>query len=121
MELHLGKRDEQQPCCVASHLISEEKKAKDLKELDLDWDSLGRHCLKLPDKNKEVCLPNNFAVAKQRIPGLRRKFLNSKRLHQEYAGYMNTLIRKNYAEQVHHQTVAWCGGGGISLTTVSII
>ena len=60
----------------------------------------GRYCLKLPYKNKEVWLPNNFAVAKQRIQGLRRKFLNHKHLHQEYAEYINTLISKNYAEQV---------------------
>ncbi len=63
----------------------------------------GRYCLKLPFKNKEVCLSNNFAVARQRIQGLRKRFLNNKQLHQEYAGYMNTLMSKNYAEQVPQQ------------------
>ncbi len=84
-----------------------EMSREDLKFLEIMEHSAvlqeGRYCLKLPYKNKEVCLPNNFAVAKQRIQGLRRKFLNSKHLHQEYAGYMNTLISKNYAELVPQQ------------------
>ncbi|KAK0145486.1 hypothetical protein N1851_015591 [Merluccius polli] len=84
-----------------------EMSREDLKFLEIMEHSAvlqeGRYCLKLPYKNKEVCLPNNFAVAKQRIQGLRRKFLNNKHLHQEYAGYMNTLINKNYAEQVPQQ------------------
>lgn len=63
----------------------------------------GRYCLKLPFKNKEVSLPNNFAVAKQRIQGLRKRFLNNPLLHQEYAEYMNLLINKDYAEQVPQQ------------------
>lgn len=60
----------------------------------------GRYCLKLPFKSKEVHLPNNFAVAKQRVLGLKKKFLNNHDFHQEYAGYMNDVISKGYAEQV---------------------
>ncbi|KAL0147628.1 hypothetical protein M9458_057070 [Cirrhinus mrigala] len=60
----------------------------------------GRYCLKLPFKTKEVHLPNNFAVAKQRVLGLKKKFINNHDFHQEYAGYMNDVISKGYAEQV---------------------
>lgn len=58
----------------------------------------GKHCLNLPFKTKEVHLPNNFAVAKQQILGLKKKFLNHG-FHQEYAGYMN-VFSKGYAEEV---------------------
>lgn len=43
-----------------------------------------RYCLNLPFKKPDVLLPNNFAVAKQRIIGLRRKFLNNPQFHKEY-------------------------------------
>lgn len=59
----------------------------------------GKHCLNLPFKTKEVHLPNNFAVAKQQILGLKKKFLNNHGFHQEYAGYMN-VFSKGYAEEV---------------------
>ena len=63
----------------------------------------GKYCLKLPFKSKEVYLPNYFVVAKQGIQGLRKRFLNNKRLHQEYAEYMTELINKTYAELVPQQ------------------
>lgn len=63
----------------------------------------GRYSLKLPFKNKDVCMPNNLAVAKQRIQRLRKRFLNNKDFHCEYTEYMNMLIRKKYAKQVPHQ------------------
>lgn len=63
----------------------------------------GRYSLKFPFKNKEVCMPNNLAVAKQRIQGLRKRFLNNTDFHREYTEYMNMLISSEYAEQVPHQ------------------
>lgn len=65
----------------------------------------GRYSLKLPYKKREVCLPNNFAVAKQRMQGLRKRFLNNRDFHQEYTEYMKMLISRNYAEQVPLQHV----------------
>lgn len=38
----------------------------------------GKYYLKLPFRKKEVCLPNNFAVARQRIQGLKKRFLHNK-------------------------------------------
>lgn len=60
----------------------------------------GKYCLKLPFKTKEVYLPNNFTVAKQRVLGLKKKFLNNHHFHQEYTGYMNDIISRGYAEQI---------------------
>lgn len=82
-------------------------KEKEMSREDLKFLEIMKHsavlkergyCLKLPLKNKEVCLPHNCAVPRQKIQGLRKTFLSKKQLHQEYAGYMNMLIRKNYAE-----------------------
>lgn len=72
----------------------------------------GKYCFKLPFRNKEVYLPNNFAVARQRIQGLRKRFLNNKLLYQEYAEYMKKLISKTYAEQVPQQQLH-CGNGKV--------
>lgn len=86
-----------------------EMSREDLKFLEIMENSAilqeGRYYLKLPFKNKEVCMPNNFAVAKQRIQGLRKRFLNNRDFHHEYAEYMNTLISKSYAEPVPRQQV----------------
>lgn len=46
---------------------------------------IGRNFLKLPFKKKELFLPNKFAIAKQRMQGLKKRLLNNKDLHQEYA------------------------------------
>lgn len=51
----------------------------------------GKYCLKLPF---------NFAVAKQHVLGLKKKFLTNHDFHHEYVGYMNDVISKGYAEQV---------------------
>lgn len=40
-----------------------------------------RYTLNLPLKKPDVLFPNNFAVAKQRILGLRRGFVNNPTLH----------------------------------------
>ena len=50
-------------------------------------------------------LPNNFAVAKQKILGLRRKFLNNSQVHKEYSSYLSVVTDKGYAEPVPHSSV----------------
>lgn len=63
----------------------------------------GKYCLRLPFKRKEVSLPDNSAAVKQRMQGLRRRFLNNQGLQQEYAEYVNGLISNTYAEPVPPQ------------------
>ncbi len=62
-----------------------------------------RYTLKLPLKKPDVLLPNNFAVAKQRMLGLRRRFVNNPTLHREYSSFLNGVIGKGYAELVPQQ------------------
>lgn len=66
----------------------------------------GRYSLKLPFKKKDLLLPNNFTIARQRMQGLKRKFLNNSDLHQEYTEYMNKIISKGHAEQVTPQQLS---------------
>lgn len=63
----------------------------------------GRYTLKLPLKKPDILLPNNFAVAKQRILDLMRRFLSNPTVHKEYSSYLNGVIKKGYAEQVPQQ------------------
>lgn len=71
-----------------------------------------RYCLKLLLKKPEILLTNNSAVAKQRILGLGRKFVNNPPLHKEYSSYLNGVIDKGYAEPVPQQQLQ-CGGGKV--------
>lgn len=59
----------------------------------------GKYCVNLPFKKMDVCLPNNLAVAKQRIQGLKR-FKFNQSFHQEYVKYMNKIIACNYEVRV---------------------
>lgn len=59
--------------------------------------------MKFPFRKGEVFLPDNFAVAKQRIQGLKKRFLHEDHSHQEYSRFMNKLISKAYAWQVPQQ------------------
>ncbi|XP_030596228.1 uncharacterized protein LOC115787620 [Archocentrus centrarchus] len=62
-----------------------------------------RYCLKLPFKRPDVILPNSFTVAKQRILGLRRKFISDSQFHKEYSSCLKEVVDKGYAEQVPEQ------------------
>lgn len=82
-----------------------------------------RYWLKLHHKKPEILLPNNFAVAKQRILGLQRKFVNSPTLHKEYSSYLNKqrltkVMQSKYLRSSCGVEVVKCG---TSHTTVSTI
>ncbi len=72
----------------------------------------GRYCPKLPFKKPEILQPNNFSVAKQRILGLRRKFVNNQRPFQLYFSYIREVTDKGYAEQVPPEQLQ-CQGGKV--------
>lgn len=59
-----------------------------------------RYCLKLPFKRADVLLPNSFMVAKQRILGVRKRFVNDTQFHREYSQCLSEVVEKGYAEQV---------------------
>ncbi|KAK0142160.1 hypothetical protein N1851_020144 [Merluccius polli] len=60
----------------------------------------GHYSLKLPFKKDDVSLPNNFSVVKQRLLGLKKKFLRNEQFYEEYKTCLNGMISKGYAEQV---------------------
>lgn len=51
--------------------------------------STGREIL--PFKRPDVHLPNRFKVAKQRILGLRKRFLSNPEFHREYSSCLNDV------------------------------
>lgn len=59
-----------------------------------------RYSLKLHFKKTDVQLPNSFKIAKQRMLGLKRKFLNNPEFHKEYSSCLNDVIQRGYAEKV---------------------
>ncbi|XP_063068882.1 uncharacterized protein LOC134460379 [Engraulis encrasicolus] len=65
--------------------------------------------LKLPFK-RGVCLPNNYTVAKQRITGLKRKFLRDKQLFEEYSANISEMVSRGYAEEVPAKQLSGSSG-----------
>lgn len=59
-----------------------------------------KYSLNLPFRGIYVCLPNNIAVAKQRIQGLSKRFKFNQHFQQEYVEYMNNVISCGYAKHV---------------------
>ena len=45
-------------------------------------------------------MPNNRALAEQRLKHLKRKFQRDSKYHSDYAQFMDTLLDKGYAEEV---------------------
>ncbi|XP_016522029.1 uncharacterized protein LOC107834739 [Poecilia formosa] len=72
----------------------------------------GKYCLNLPFKRMDVCLPNNLAVAKQRLQSLRKRLKFNQNFHQEYVEYMNNIISCRYAERVP-EDLLHCDNGRI--------
>lgn len=70
----------------------------------------GHYSLKLPFKKNNVSLPNNFSVVKQRLLGLKRRFLNNKQFYEEYKMNLNRVISLGYAEQVSEQQLDHSSG-----------
>ncbi len=86
----------------------EEMSRDDMKFMDIMKDSCklqdGHYTLELPFKRKDVSLPNNQCVARQRILGLKRRFGRDEKFHREYTTFLNDVISKGYAECVpEHQ------------------
>lgn len=65
--------------------------------------------LNLPFK-KDVCLPNNFSVAKQRVTSLKRKFLKNERFFKEYSSNIKEMVSNGYAEEVPAQQLSGDSG-----------
>lgn len=60
----------------------------------------GHYSLKLPFKSKDVTMPNNLCIAKQRLLGIRKTFEKNKKFQQEYTDFINNMVDQGYAEEV---------------------
>ena len=63
----------------------------------------GHYILPLPFKDN-IKLPNNKAIALNRLNSLKRKFLKNPGFHSEYVEFMNSILSKNYASKVETET-----------------
>ena len=64
----------------------------------------GHYSLNMPFRRDQPVLPNNLAMVRQRLLGLKRKFRKDELLHKEYTSFFTDVIRKGYAEEVpQHQ------------------
>ncbi|KAK7929669.1 hypothetical protein WMY93_006064 [Mugilogobius chulae] len=91
------------------HADKQEMSREDLKFLSIMDASAklkdGKYCVNLPFKNESISLPNNLAVAKQRIQSLKKRFVHNQQFHQEYVKYMKNIVASNYAERVPEDQV----------------
>ncbi|KAK0131615.1 hypothetical protein N1851_033674 [Merluccius polli] len=82
----------------------EELSRDDLKFMEIMTESCklqdSHYTFALPFKRKDVSLPNNQCVAKQRILGLKRRFGRDEKFHREYTNFLGDVISKGYAELV---------------------
>ena len=60
----------------------------------------GHYYMPLPLRNRNVIMPNNRDMAKQRAMNLIRKFKSDETYALEYKAFMDDVIRKGYAEKV---------------------
>ncbi|KAK0150310.1 hypothetical protein N1851_008772 [Merluccius polli] len=60
----------------------------------------GHYHLPLPLRAKDVVMPDNYDMAKQRIGNLQRKFKRDESYALEYSNFMADVIKKGYAEKV---------------------
>ncbi|KAK7882732.1 hypothetical protein WMY93_028906 [Mugilogobius chulae] len=60
----------------------------------------GHYYLPLPFKNENKLMPNNIEVAKERLQGLKRRFIKDLDYAAEYTAFMQDILKKGYAEEV---------------------
>lgn len=84
-------------------MSGEEKKFMEIMESSVQLKD-GHYMIKLPFKNKNVNMPNNISVARQRDRSLRQKLRKDAIFHKEYSNFLSDMIIKGYAEEVpEHQ------------------
>ncbi|XP_033095248.1 uncharacterized protein LOC117099830 [Anneissia japonica] len=58
----------------------------------------------LPFRTDDVVLPNNRTMVVRRLQSLQRRLLKYTKLHSDYTEFMETLVRKGYAERVNNDS-----------------
>nr|XP_055059768.1 uncharacterized protein LOC129443292 [Misgurnus anguillicaudatus] len=84
-------------------MSQQDKRFMEIMEKSVSFKS-GHYSLKLPFKEKDLAMPNNLNVAKQRLLGTKRKLERNMKFQQEYTDFMNDMMSQGYAEKVpEHQ------------------
>ena len=65
----------------------------------------GHHCLPLPLRSESFKFPNNRKQAVQRAESLKRKLNRNHQMYNDYKEFINSIIKKGYAEKVNHSSV----------------
>lgn len=60
----------------------------------------GHYSIGLPLKNKDVKMPNNRAMAEQRVLNMKKKLQRNQTFKEDYVSFMNDVIKKGYAVKV---------------------
>ena len=63
------------------------------------------YCIGLPLKDKEIKMPDNRSLAKQRLTSLQRKFHRNADFHKEYDRFMRELLNKGYTTKVPEEEI----------------
>lgn len=61
----------------------------------------GHYCMRLPLKDDKIKMANNRNVAEQRLKSLQKRLKRSPEFHEDYTRFMNNIIEKGYAENLH--------------------
>ena len=90
--------DRREPSCEDRKFIS--KVEKSLQLID------GHYSMCLPFKYDDVYMPNNERLVYNRQSNLKKKLSKDESLHQQYADFMEDLVKHNYAERVPEEELA---------------
>lgn len=63
----------------------------------------GSYEIPLPFKDKQSKLPNNYNMALKRLHYIKSKLLKNESMLKDYAGFMQDMLNKGYAEQIDEQ------------------
>ncbi|XP_024116907.1 uncharacterized protein LOC112138581, partial [Oryzias melastigma] len=70
----------------------------------------GHYQISLPLRNKNVCMPNNKALALQRAVHLKKKLQRDPVFYTDYTAFMNDMFTKGYAERVPEEDLKRADG-----------
>ncbi|KAL0151450.1 hypothetical protein M9458_053236 [Cirrhinus mrigala] len=70
----------------------------------------GHYHLPLPFRDKDATLPNNYEMAAQRMLNLAKRFKKDSAYANEYATFMEDVLRKGYAEKVPQEQLQMSNG-----------
>jgi len=87
-----------------------DKKVIDVYESTIQKNGIGHYELEIPFKSCPLKLPNNKALAEDRLRGLKKKLTKNENLRKEYTKVINKLLENGHAEPKKEETDAEVNG-----------